>query len=246
MNSTTANAALKPSRALIIYEDRGTYNKDYYIESREIRSSNGKLQLMGAVPLSQDIMKDIAKSYMKTNAADMQHGFIPEHILYGKCAPGKTVVMWFRPSMKRSLNFSASLQIKGSSEVIVPATLYLLINNQLNIYALASDERPSRTTKLFNAPYFNIYADGNVCMGTAQTGNRKADTFEKEADRFERAFYMAEQNGGHNASMCKGSPSALWTQLIKSKKKFPIDKLIPHKKYKTLQQLMERVENGKD
>lgn len=246
MDNNHTNIALKPTKALIIYEGKKTYNQDYYIESRDIKLIGGKYQMESPIPLAENVLKDIAKSYMEKNSVEMDHGFIPGHILYGNTAPGKLVVIWYRPSAKRTLNFSTGLKIKGKAEVIIPATIYVLVNSKLYIYALASDDRPSEDTKIFNAPYFNIYEDGNVCLGSAQIGKHRADTYEGEAERFERAFYLAEQNSGHNESMCKSDPTKLWTSLIKSKKPFPISELVLHKKYKTVKNLLENLINEKD
>lgn len=246
MNNKTANRLLSPTKALIIYEGRETYNKEFYIESRQIKSVGGKLQMSSPIPLNENALKDIAKSYMQTNSVEINHGFIPAHILYGKSDPGKLVVMWYRPAMKRMLNFSASLLIKGDSQVYVPATLYVIVNNKLNIYALEDDSRPSLKTKVFNAPYFNIYEDGNVCLGSAQIGKHKANTYEEEAERFERAFYMAEQNHGHNKSMCKGDAKKLWSSLIQNKKQFPVKDLIQHKTHKTVQHIIDNLINAKN
>jgi hypothetical protein len=38
--------------------------------------------------------------------------------------------------------------------------------NSLTVFALLSDRRPTEKTKLHYAPFFNIYEDGKVCMGT--------------------------------------------------------------------------------
>lgn len=241
MDNNNTNITLKPTKALIIYEGKKTYNQEYYIESREIKSVGGKYHMTSPIPLSENTLKDIAKSYMQKNSAEIHHGFISEHILYGKSDPGKLVMIWYRPSAKRVLNFSAGLKIKGKSEVTVPATIYVLLNSKLYIYALGSDKRPDAETKIFNAPYFNIYEDGNVCLGSAQIGKHKADTYEGEAERFERAFYLAEQNHGQNKDQSKTDPEKLWTSLIKNKKPFPITELIPHKKYKTVKHLLENL-----
>jgi PRTRC genetic system protein B len=143
--------------------------------------------------------------------------------------------------MRRSLNFDNHKSIKSDMTANLPATLYLVIDAKLYLYALMSSERPDEKTKLYNAPFFNIYETGNVCLGTAAVGKHKARTFELEADRFERAFYMAEQNGGQ-LNQCKTPLVKLWNGLFKSKAAFPSKKeLIQHSKYKTLGQLFEQL-----
>lgn len=241
MNDTYSNTKLHPQKAVVIYSNKA--GSEFYLESREIKNRNGKYEMMAPVALADNVLQQIAKSYMKTNSVDMHFGgIIAPHLLHGSNKPGQTVVIWYRPAMKKQLNFSASLRIKGESLVNIPATLYVVINNKLYLFALMTDERPDLKTKIYNAPFFNIYDDGNVCLGTAPVGKQKAATFDGEAQRFERAFYMAEQNGGNSENNCKTPLAKLWGQLIKTKAPFPSKKeLIQHKQYKTLGGLVTKL-----
>lgn len=241
MNDQLTNKRLLPARAIIVYHDKTKSN--YYLESREIKKTGSNYSFMAPVPMSDTVMREIGKSYMKKNGVDMRfNGLIKEHILLTLNKTGITAVMWYRPSMIKKLNFSSQLRIKGESKVKIPAILYLVINAKLYVYALMDDSRPDGKTKLYNAPFFNIYEDGNVCLGTAPVGNRKATTFEGEAERFERGFYMAEQNGGQSRDNCKTPLTKLWSDLIKKQTAFPAKKeLQQHKKFKTLDQLIDKL-----
>lgn len=239
MNDLNTNTRLYPRRAIVVYHDNAKTN--YYLEDREIKNVKGKSVFMAASPMKDEVMKSIARSYVKSTGSKMSFdGIIPEHLLYCQNKEGQTIVMWYRPAIKQLLNFSAHLQIKGDTYVNIPATLYLVKNNKLYCYALGSNDRPNLKTKIFNAPFFNIYADGNVCLGTANIG-KKAKTFEDEAMRFERGFYAAEQNGGNYQDSCKTDLKILWSKLVKSKTVFPLDQLIQHKDYPTLGDLTDKL-----
>lgn len=234
------NGRLRPQRAIIVYHDDRKIN--YYLESREIKSNKDGYSFMAPAPLANHILKDIAQSFTRGDSGNMRHEkLVGAHILHGSSKPGRTVVVWYRPPMRRVLNFDGHISIKSGIGVWLPATLYVVIDTKLYLYSLMSGERPDQKTKLYNAPFFNIYDSGNVCLGTAAIGKQKATTFEREAERFERAFYMAEQNGGQ-VDQCKTSLVKLWNSLIKSKKAFPSKKeLVQHAKYKTLGQLFDNL-----
>lgn len=242
MNDSQTNKRLSPAMAIIIYQDKNVYQPNCYLEKREIKLVGDKFKLMAPVPMADEAMKEIAKIYNKRRSADIAFGgLISPHILLGLNKSGITAVMWYRPAMKRSLNFSSQLKIKSSVQVNVPATLYVVKNTELYLFALMSDDRPDLKTKLYKAPYFNIYEDGRVCLGTARVG-MKQNTYEKEADRFERGFYMAEQNGGNSDHNCKTPLAKLWNNQIKSTSPFPSKKeLIQHPKYKTLNDLLQKL-----
>lgn len=233
MNNKYTNTRVSPAMAIIVFADKGRNN--YYLEQREITSEDGKYIFQSPVPLADNVLQEIASSYVKNNGWRLEHtGIIPEHILFGKSKIGTSVVVWYRPAMQRSLNFSAHLKIKGNTLVKVPATFYVALNSDLYVFALMTNERPVSSTKLYNAPFFNIYSDGRVCLGTAYLG-AKTESFEKEADRYERGFYMAEQNGGQSTNNCKTPLPQLWNKVVSSKSAFPSKtELKQHPTYKTV------------
>lgn len=241
MNNDLVNHRLLPRRAIIVYGEKAAYGSEFYLESREIRHEKGKFIFLAPQPLSKNTMKQIAGSFVQRNSLEMEFGgLVAPHLLLGMNRPGTTAVIWYRPAMKRMLNFSSHLKITGTADVQVPATLYMVLNNTLYAFALLSDDRPTLSTKLHHAPFFNIYKDGNVCLGTAPIGKARARTFEGEANRFERGFYMAEQTGGNNVP-CKTDLKKLWAQQIKKGGPFPSkEELVEHPKYKTLDDLISK------
>ncbi len=245
MDRYTTNNKISPTQVITIYNDR--QKSVYYLEHRHVKSQGGKLTLQAPVPMGEDVFRNIAATFMKTKAAVLRFdGLIPEHILYGYNELGKTVVIWYRPAAKRTLNFSKSV-ISDFTEatVAVPATLYININDGLYIFALMDDKRPTLSTKLYAAPFFNIYHDGRVCLGSARVGKRTS-TFEGEAERFERALYLAEQNGGQSSTNCKTPLNKLWPAVLKSKKAFPSKaELQQHGTYKTLGALIDKLAGKK-
>ncbi len=248
MNRNIVNKKLLPKKAIIIYDDKNRENSystpQYYLESRDIISNNGTFMFGAPVPMANDVMKDIAKAYMKSNSFEMNFGpLIAEHILYGSNTAGKTVVMWYRPATRKILNFASALQIPSTNRPLhIPATLYVVINAKLFVFALQSSVRPDRSTKIFNAPFFNIYKDGNVCLGSANVGKVRAKTFDLEADRFERAFYMAEQNNDLASGRCKVPLTKLWKSQLKGSRGFPAKTtLLPHPNFKTVEDIIQKL-----
>lgn len=243
MNYSNTNKRFSPKMVLTIYADsESEYGRKYYLEQRDVVKVNGKVALTAGTPVSEDVLEKVAKSYIKKTAADVkQEGWMPEHLLFGSNKNGKTVVMWYRPAMVRNLNFSNSVIKTQKTTAKVPALLFLVISNKLYIYALMTNSRPDHKTKLYKAPFFNIYSDGNVCLGTADVGT-KSSSFEGEADRFERGFFLAEQNGGQSQSNCKTRLSRLWPQLLRTGAAFPSKaELKPQTGYKTVGELIEKL-----
>lgn len=176
---------------------------------------------------------------------------IGAHILHASHTAARTTVLWYRPAHTVPLNFSERLlsvnklakkKPAGAVNYPVPATLYLVRDGELFIFALAGNQRPGAKTKIYCAPFFNIYHDGRVCLGTANVGKHKAKTFEGEAQRFEAGFYQAEQNGGDQQNACKITLPKLWPTLA-GVAAFPVKQLNQHK-FKTLGKMLEKLIGG--
>jgi PRTRC genetic system protein B len=98
-------------------------------------------------------------------------------------------------------------------------------NSGLSVRALKENSRPTASTKLSVAPYWNMNDQGDVCMGTARRPTKKGVS--GIAD-WERCFWESEfthPSGAHSLTKFKGGFCALWRSL-KGKKKFPVETLV--------------------
>lgn len=234
MNSDNVNIALSPTTAIIVYTDRA--KRQYYLEARDVNRSGDTYNFGAPSPLTDATLGKIARHYHKKKGLEMKHtALIPPHILHAGISNSRVLVMWYRPAHKRTLNFSSELGIKQAKVFNVPAILFAICDKSLYVYALAGNQRPTAKTKLYNAPFFNVYEGGNVCLGTAQVG-KPGQTYEGEAQRFEAGFYLAEQNGGHHIAGLK----TMWNTSAKTGKPIPSAKLKQHK-VKTVGKLLEKL-----
>jgi PRTRC genetic system protein B len=240
MNDNHTNGRLAPQRVILVYPSQTKRENEFYLETRDIKRIKDKYVFSAAVPMSEKVIAELGQACLKSKFRNMHFaGLIPEHILFASNKEGQTVVVWYRKAMKRVLNLSGTVGFGTEINVHLPATLYVAANDKLYIFALDSDNRPTGDTRLYHAPFFNIYAKGDVCLGTARIGRVKAKTFEGEASRYEKAFYMAEQNGGgHNP--CKTPLPQLWRRLKQKPQAFPKKELKPHK-FKTLDILLKSI-----
>lgn len=247
MKSELQNKTISPKRAIIIYSNTRGHQTDYYLESSDITIKKGQWVFSAPVPLADDILQTIAAQYVKEKLHNVNHAqLIGAHILYTVNKAGRLEVIWYRPAQQKNLNFSGEIsrKLKGIHKAWLPPTLYRLINGKLWVYALDSEDRPTEKTKLYRAPFFNIYSDGNVCLGSANVGHQ-SNTFEGEAQRYEYGFYAAEQNHGIG-DQTKTPLEEIWSALIKNGDKFPMTELLPQRKYTTLGALLKSTNSDYD
>jgi PRTRC genetic system protein B len=98
----------------------------------------------------------------------------------------------------------------------------------LSVYSYLEDDRPSVATKLYHAPFFNLYEKGEVCMGTVKVTIPSDCSLEKFMSLWEGYFfgsYFAHLLIDH--SPVEGNIVEVWKGLVGTGGPFPLDKLKP-------------------
>lgn len=233
----------KPRLMLVLYtsgEQKNSYGNaldQQYIESHVI-GENG--EVYEGKPLMQETLDGIVDVFFddRQNRSEIK-GFIPGNILSYELLPGgKYSMIWYRPEERRQLYFAENLHLP-SGKAWVPPMLYKASSRGLYVYALKSSDRPKETDKLFKAPFYNIYNDGQVCLGSARIAKPKVRTYANVIKYWEDLFWLSEFSSLHgNENPTKSNINTLWKGMIgKPKKWSDMNELIPHKK-KSLKDLL--------
>lgn len=213
-----------PKSALVFYQTAGKSN-DTYVEHFDM-DKNG--MPVNAHPLTVQEANRLAKA-LKTAKEEKEPLLKPQGILSNEVLyfdPTGDKVVWFNKATQREMYFTESLGIpKGKANV--PPMLWIANRNGLAVFALSNGRRPTAKTKLYNAPFFNVYEDGNVCMGTVDVRIKKTASLEEFIQAWEGFFfnsYFSHLMHGYNP--IKGNCVSLWENLIATGEAFPMDVLI--------------------
>lgn len=223
--TATFGTLYHPLKAFVIYQ-QDTSDKNIYVEAYDM-DKNG--YPINAHPLSVhestnlanalDTSEELKRNFLKPS------GLLPKNILY--LNPDQNgYAIWHTPSQKVDLFFVEHLGIPNG-RASLPPLLWKASKNTLWIFAMDSDTNINELTNLSHAPFFNLYQDGRVCMGSVSV-NIKADCLLEEfIALWEQYFYnsyfshlIAEK------SPVKGNIIQLWQGLVGSRKQFPIKSLI--------------------
>lgn len=225
MNDITENfgTLYHPKSALVFYQTKET-NTDTYVEFFDINKQGNPTN---AHPLTVKEANRLAKA-LKTAKQEKEpclkpDGIIGNHILHLDAVKGKAV--WFTKAGQRELYFTENLGIpKGKANV--PGLLWVASRTSLAVFALGSNRRPTERTKLYNAPFFNVYEDGYVCMGTVDVQIKKAASLEEFTTAWENYFlnsYFSHLMPDYNP--IKGNCVSLWESLVNTDVAFPSEVL---------------------
>jgi magnesium chelatase family protein len=135
--------------------------------------------------------------------------------------------IWRTPQQKVKLLFTESLDIP-CGDANIPALLWKAGKNSLSIFAV-QDVKVNADTLLYHAPFFNVYAEGRVCMGNVAVkipNDCPLETFMALWQEYFFNSYFSHLFGQHMP--VKGNIVQLWKKLINQQEAFPLDCLIPN------------------
>ena len=225
-----------PTSALVFYQSNER-NKDTYVEHFDMDKNGNPIN---AHPLTERETQALAKALILNTKKEKSQeflkpkGVLPTNILNINPSENGSV-LWYTKAGKRQFYFSENLEIpNGTAEV--PALIWFANKRSLKIFALSSNRRPAEKTKLHHAPFFNVYENGNVCMGTVDVNIQNSTSLEDFTEKWENYFFNSYFNhlmNGHNP--INGNCVNLWKKLIKTGEIFPKEELkTTNKKKKNL------------
>jgi len=171
----------KPILSLVIYKN----DKASYIESHSIKP-NGKLG--PGSPLMKEslfnLLQATSADYIKQETLEI----LPSNILVNYNTIGKSIIGWYVPGKKRTLQFD--FENHKSITTIIPNLILIVVNKTLFVYAYKGDNPPSDKTKIYYAPFPNNDWKNGVCLGTVK---KQSFTNVKETIAYyDRAYFYSQ------------------------------------------------------
>lgn len=213
-----------PAAALVVFTAQGGASP--YIEYYDI---DGAGCPVNPHPLSVREAQSLAKALdtrgQSRKAFLRPEGILPPCVLHiNPSADGS--VLWYTKPQRQLLHFTENLTLE-SSEVALPALVWKADRKYLRIFALQGKSKPRATTPLFHAPFFNLYRNGNVCMGNVNIAIQQAASLEGFIRAWQGYFfgsYFSHLIDGNNP--VKGNLISQYKELMESGNPFPIDALL--------------------
>ena len=170
-----------PKSALIAYEN----GSESYLEVHEIKG--GKIG--AGKPLSIESAKKIKELFEDIDDKVYQSlsGIIPKNLLYANTDKNEPILIWHSKPKEVKMHFAKSTKIK-SGYGWVPALLWVFKGGSISIYAIKST---SLKSKVFHAPFFNVYLDGSICMGNVEI-QKQFTSFDVVMRTVENYFFNSE------------------------------------------------------
>lgn len=156
---TAKETGVRPSFAVVFYESCS--DKTIVSATRHQVNKNNTLSIGRVISASQ-----ICNTFSDLNVGKDRSSFecFPESVLYESA----DLLVWYKKRFVGDMWFRLG---KNPERLVVEWPPLLFIARKaspcLRVFALGSNKRPTKDTKLYHAPLMNIDAQGRLCQGTA-------------------------------------------------------------------------------
>lgn len=249
----------KLCHAVLVYSGGGHSGRSdrerSYATVHEVHDVKGTLRLAAGAPATREACADLART-LGANAG--LSGFTPEALLY----LGARSIAWWRPPGRARIYFDttgaaagdqaadktgAALIGKRSGAVQHPGLVFAVNARGWFVYAVQEATRPTPQTKLFRAPYFNVWTSGQICAGNVKLPETLSP---RTLAEYERAFFGSNfthpNTHGKDRLVKTGNAYAFWSARLDAGEgePFPIHALNPLQQ--TLATLARKLDDTKE
>ena len=222
--SLSSTTSFELREALLVYRrDRSSIRQgpESFVTKHSVKvTSDGSPSLGPGAPIGKDDVFRLVEEVRGVVPVE----FLPKNVLVRT----QESVVWWTPASIRPMFYAkekgVELELLSGKKFPQPALIFRAQAGQLDIRAIAQDERPTPATRLYRAPYWNVNDHGDVCLGSTRVP-REATV--DSLPRWEHAFFESEfthSNASTKLTEHPGGFVGLWRSLI-GKKRFPVEHL---------------------
>lgn len=211
------------AKAILIY--RGSGPQDIFASIHDIQMDGPKASILAGCPATRHAVRKLSR---ELSGADSQPQFIPEEALY---QDEETLIWWTRPCTRHVMFDTGEARIGSRGEAVPhPGLVFKVAGGSWHVWAVADTCRPTLTTPLFQAPYFNIATDGAICAGNVDLPRQVSySTIGAWEDAFFRSTFTHTNNRtGERLVNFPDGAYAFWRAMLdQTYASFPADVLVP-------------------
>lgn len=222
--SDLLKSKLQPTDAIIFYKPTQKIgsNEGSFVEHRPI--DNGQFGAGSPLEINTlaKIMKTVSKYVGKNTSLVTMHGRVPSNLLYTNSSMEHHKMIWWRGPEKRMMYFAKGLGIENGM-MWVPGLIYVADGRRLSVFAFKG-KKPKDI--LYAAPFFNVYNDGGICLGSAKVQKPKDNTFENWIAYWEDMFWKSEFASLIGNNPVRSNLAVITKECIATGKQFPTEQMV--------------------
>jgi PRTRC genetic system protein B len=218
------NSAPVYAKSAIILYGSGNGGQSSFASVHDVRVQEGKLVMEEGVPASINGLRSL---FAGLEPAKVQKpAFLPSSVL----SSGPEWLVWWVPPQYRAVWFDCKELGKRGASVPNPGLVFAVSPVGWQVFAVKGKGRPCEDTALFQAPYFNVWNKGTICVGSAEIpkGSTSRNTKAWEEAFFSSFFTHPNIHVPNGLIKHPRGPYAFWKEMLDGKfKRFPEGRLVP-------------------
>lgn len=198
-------------QAVLLYHGR---NGGALATVHEVMTMGGASVIGAGRAMTAQAARELAAALLQKVAYG---GFLPETVLYLR----GDLILWWVPPASRHVVFrvesghAAALGgVERGETVPLPGLIFAASNQTWRVWAVKGSRRPTPQTPLYQAPFFNVNAQGAICQGNVPVP--EGTTVEKIGawnDAFFRS-YFTHPNVTGKLLRYRGGAYAFWRDML--------------------------------
>lgn len=211
--------------ALLFYQSPA-YDAGALVTEHPVSVGTNGEKLLGAGRLLT--LRELDSVLSQIKGGDDREGFVPQDVVFAQ----RGCIAWWVPASQRTLHYRTTVKEDerkvapfNGKPVWCPPLVFIARGNELKVFALARNERPTERTSLCVAPFWNIWDGGRLCLGSVTVPEET--TFET-LPLYEKAFFRSyfTHPNVQRLTTHKGGFFGLWTELAKTGARFAPQRLL--------------------
>lgn len=197
-----------------------------FVVRRGMYPTEGSTPIPGpARPITESFLRELCRQLRENTETEI----LPASVL----AYGDGSIAWWRPAGNATLFFSEGTVAShlNAKSVPLPPLVFVVKQQQMSVAALREDKRPDAGTKLYRAPFWNVYDNCSLCHGSMKN---PGGALAKNISEWEEAFFgsaFTHPNYHEKAIAHKNGMVGAWEEAIAkgsflSRWLVPIDKTL--------------------
>jgi PRTRC genetic system protein B len=208
------NRIFSLKQAVLLYQDG---SRTFATLHEVKRQPDGAAYLLAGESVTTGFLETLVKGLGASMAAEV----LPQHVL----ARAPDLIAWWSPAQPRLMFFgegNAETKKLNGKVYPHPALVFMIHGRELFVRALAEDRRPTGSTRLKTAPYWNTDEHGRVCLGSMRVPE---EVSVGSLSAWEKAYFASEfthPSGAVRLTTHRSGFLGLWLSLARRKRRFPV------------------------
>lgn len=210
---TTNSTTMELKKAILVYEGGTGFATVHDVHGNQETG----MTIGQGVPANMEALAEIASTLAKNLHLN---DYLPVTVL----SVGLGALVWWVPPCKaRNIWFKTQGDQLGkvSGKTPHPGLIFRVIGTKWQVFAVKGNKRPIPSDRLYQAPYFNVWEGGGICVGNVQIPDGSTTN---TISAWEAAFFNSFFTHPNTKRLVKykGGGFAFWKDMLAGKfKSFP-------------------------